>query len=341
MLTLDIMKSRFGLLLTIIFFAIVWIFISNTSLNYLSKDQALTVDSVLSADTNHENSILTNTSPKRKVFSYDTLAFPDFLLEFYGNHATEWAKEFDYQLQDELLRLGIDTLSESDKELYFRLHFLHKLFTCNSASTGNAEGILRIPYFWHWVTPNPRKDIMLLENNKLLGDLPTLPGFNKYASRAMIDRTPGLYWSDLLTVEPSYHHFDADTFYTFGWCSEREMAFSALCQVLGLKSKVVVNGNHSWSELLIQFSNDNYYVLMVDNTFDLFYLDTADRERVREWNADYLALASSQFYNREASKLTNHKQIRSLNVLPAVSERMEIMLNDWWDYWQEFETEAE
>ena len=43
---------------------------------------------------------------------------------------------------------------------YHFLKFLHELFTNTSASNFNASGVLEIPYFWHWVEPNPRDDIV-------------------------------------------------------------------------------------------------------------------------------------------------------------------------------------
>ena len=69
--------------------------------------------------------------------------------------------------------------------------------------------------------------------------------FLKYRSYDDIDRTPYLFLSDIVDKDLKYYSESCDTFSTFGWCSEREMAFVALITLLDFEAKVVSEGNHS------------------------------------------------------------------------------------------------
>ena len=88
----------------------------------------------------------------------------------------------------------------------------------------------------------------------------------------MIDRVPALYLVDLVTQTPGYAHPTCGSFSTFGWCSEREMSFVALMDLLGYKGKLRQSGVHTYSELWCEFetATGNELVLSarVDNTFD-------------------------------------------------------------------------
>ncbi|MBN1348103.1 hypothetical protein JXJ21_01705 [candidate division KSB1 bacterium] len=132
---------------------------------------------------------------------------------------------------------------------------MHDLFTGISAQNYVSGGILQIPYFWHWIDPNPRHEIVFSENSTKLIKLKPPDEFSKYKSYADIDRTPCLYLSDLLSDEPKYYHEQCSEFYTFGWCSEREMAFNTLVELFGYKSKIKQEEIHTWTAVLTKFKN--------------------------------------------------------------------------------------
>ena len=63
-------------------------------------------------------------------------------------------------------------------------------------------------------------------------------GYKKYKSAADADRRPYLYLKDLVSKKNKYYHPECSGFYTFGWCSEREMAFNCLLAIMGYKCKI-------------------------------------------------------------------------------------------------------
>jgi hypothetical protein len=110
-----------------------------------------------------------------------------------------------------------------------------------------------------------------------------------YSSYADIDRTPLLFLGDLFTENPKYYHTKQDTFSSFGWCSEREMAFVALVSLLNYQAKVVVRGNHSWTELIVpmvKLNGDSLnFMVNVDNTFDRITWNQISQVAVAEWES--------------------------------------------------------
>jgi len=85
------------------------------------------------------------------------------------------------------------------KQQFYTFEILHKLFTSKNASNGSHGEILNIPYFWHWINPNPRYEITLLSTNQKLNTIKSPAAFSKYKSYADIDRTPYLFLSELLS----------------------------------------------------------------------------------------------------------------------------------------------
>ena len=164
---------------------------------------------------------------------------------------------------------------------------MHDLFTSQSATNGSKGEILNIPYMWHWVTPNPRHQISFTASKTLLQDMKPPIEFSKYNSYADIDRTPFLYLTDLVAESPKYYSESYGEFSTFGWCSEREMAFVFLFEMMGFDGKVMAEGNHSWSEFLITMNlndkNSANFMVKVDNTFDTLNWETIQNSDINNW----------------------------------------------------------
>jgi len=197
-----------------------------------------------------------------------------FLETLYNNYKDDYQSKNNTEFLQFCENNNIDRTKEINQKHYYFISFLHDLFTSSSASDFVAGGILDIPYLWHWEDPNPRHFITFLPNSVSLSKVSPPDEFSRYKTYADIDRTPVLYLNDLFSDKPKYYHEEFGEFYTFGWCSEREMAFNSLLSLyaFGYDCKIKQEGIHVWSEIWIEFiNNDGTYsdiIVRVDNTFD-------------------------------------------------------------------------
>lgn len=249
-----------------------------------------------------------------KKHNYDSLTIPEFFKSLIQNHINDFyiidSSNYNIFCQESNL-LSLDSTNLLN---YFSIEILHKLFTSQTASNCSRGEILNIPYQWHWVDPNPRYKIYFTSTNKLLKDTKSHNDFLKYRSYADIDRTPYLFLSDLVDKDLKYYSESCDTFSTFGWCSEREMAFVALITLLDFEAKVVSEGNHSWSEILLPLKLSNglfqQYQLIVDNTFNSIKRIAIMKEDISEWRTYFGDSNHSMWYNRMANSKTELNRIK-------------------------------
>ncbi len=248
------------------------------------------------------------------IYEYQEMTIPAFFTRLVENHLEDY-----YALnQEEYARFcKQNNLAISDslnKHNYFTIKALHTLFTSKSASNCSKGDVLNIPYYWHWTEPNPRYKIRFTSNNKLLVDTKPTSTFSKYNSYADIDRTPFLFLSDMVASTPKYFSTTCDTFYTFGWCSEREMAFVALTNLMGYKGKVIAEGNHSWSEFLLEMrakTNEAvYFKLKVDNTFDNFIWTEMSTAEIVGWYKYQGTSNLANWYNQKANSNAELQKIK-------------------------------
>ncbi len=260
--------------------------------------------------------------------TYPALPLPDFLEALLTNHLPT-VKSIENQAFTKYCEANqVATDDSLNQSHYFRIQFLHDLFTSTGAYDCNMGGILKLPYFWHWTKPNPRHEIEYLtgKSQKKLTEIKPPSGFQRYKSLADIDRTPSLYLSDMVTESPKYRHPDCGDFYSFGWCSEREMAFSALLNLMGFESKVVVRGNHSWSEVMVEMNtaggSKKWFTAKVDNTFDA--VEFAEFDGALEvWRKDFGTTKTDRWYNEKASSKMEYELIKAIIITPQVSGRIE------------------
>jgi hypothetical protein len=226
-------------------------------------------------------------------------ALPRYLEQLYHFFAEAEARRNASAYAALCRRFGISPADSSGRALFLRIHFFHDLLTGSGAADGLRGGFLGIPYFWHWTDPNPRHRILSLPDSIPLRDQPPPRGLERYASFADVDRIPSLFLGDLFAERPRYAHPETGPFYTFGWCSEREMAFLALMTLMGYTGRIVRAGIHVWTELLCTFpaSEDSVrLVARVDNTFGTItwarfpedrdpraWQEEAERERLVRW----------------------------------------------------------
>jgi len=227
-----------------------------------------------SSGSNNQYEEIINDPVEIKVHMYEEMEFPSFMKQLYENHYGDYHVSSKPDFINLCNRYELDSTNEQNQHTFYAINFYHQLFTGDGSFDGSSEGgILKIPYFWNWVEPNRRDSIMYLPTNEYLSEITPPKRFSRYNSFADIDRIPSLYIQDLLTSKPSYHHEYCGDFYTFGWCSEREMTFVLLMELLlDIPSVVIVEGAHSWTEMDLKFvglAQDYKEVrVKVDNTYD-------------------------------------------------------------------------
>jgi hypothetical protein len=265
-----------------------------------------------------------------KIHTYDSSPIPLFIAALLRNHISDYAALDSIAFQEFSRNNNLDPYDKENIKKFYSIRILHDLFTSQTASNCSKGEILNIPYQWHWVNPNPRHTIRLTENGKLLKDTKAPAEFAKYNSYADIDRTPYLFLSDLFSEKPKYYSASCDTFPTFGWCSEREMAFVCLLHLLNYSGKVVAEGNHSWSELLIPLKSADgklkNFRVVVDNTFNGLNWEEIKDQDAETWKKYFGDSALAGWYNQKAHSSAEKQKINAFIVSEKVSNKIEIRL---------------
>ncbi len=261
------------------------------------------------------------------TYQYQSTGIPDFFEALISNHLTDFKDVCEEEYQQFCQQNTINAQDSVNERMYYSLKILHELFTSQTAANCSTGEILNMPYQWHWVTPNPRHMIQFSKDKKLLVATKPTKEFGKYKSWADIDRTPYLFLRDMVSEQPGYYSKSCGTFSTFGWCSEREMAFVALTALLGMKGKVVAENNHSWSEFCISMTGEKgkvkYFQVKIDNTFKQFSWSALRKTEIGKWE-NYIGNAGhSKWYNDQATSARLHTKIKNHKVPVAASARIE------------------
>ena len=220
---------------------------------------------------------------------------------------------------------------------YHFLKFLHELFTNTSASNFNVSGILKIPYFWHWGAPQDweyldRHNIILNSTSESLINVKPLQSprvYRNYKSYSYMDRRPELFLSDLFSANPKYSHSKIGNFYSFGWCSEKEPAFSSVLSVFDYKVKVYTSDIHSITKVLTTFIDGEFDVLFfdisIDNTFDDFSIIITKKE-YKEWKEDIGESVDSEKYD---SWITG--TVESISISKETINRLDRLVKEYYE----------
>jgi hypothetical protein len=218
------------------------------------------------------------------------------------------------QLQDAGYKL---TGNDSLDMMVTKVLYMHMLLTCYYSVDGDTSGGFGIPYFWNYTNHNPRVNIVNLKKGKKLGQLPAPVG----GTMATLDRTPVIFWSDFMTDEPQYSYEHISAFYSFGWCSEREMAYKAWLGVVGIKSTIGIKTDHVWTEVAMPGMPG--YFLFIDNTFNRFEMRPISQKPPLEVGNKYIA-----WYNQQGADKTIQKRLASMIISPkrAASLQKQIMV---------------
>jgi len=228
---------------------------------------------------------------------------------------------------------NLDPAAASNRRQFHEIAFLHDLFTGRSAVDCRRGGWLGIPYFWHWVEPNPRHAILALPDSVPLVEQAPRDPYRRYQSRADIDRVPLLFLGDLVSCVPGYTHPDCGPFHTFGWCSEREMAFVALLSALGYRGKIEQAGIHTWSVFWCEFRDNaggtRPVIAKVDNTFDSLAWRAPDSGLSFETWWDAIGEGTQvAWYNRTAREAPQVDGLATIEVLAAARRRITDLVRD-------------
>jgi hypothetical protein len=253
------------------------------------------------------------------------LSFFDSLFkEFYFKIKEKNSDEFN-QFCD---KYRLEAKDEENQKTFCQVRFYHDLLTGNGASDCVTGGILKIPYFWHWIDPNPRHEILKLPDSTELGSLKPPAEFARYKSYADIDRVPSLFLTDLVSEIPGYYHPDCGEFYSFGWCSEREMAYCCIMSGYDYTCKIKQEGIHTWSEVWASFRTKDSVMIplyaVVDNTFDyLRWIPLDSSVNQKEWLTAYGSGSNIDWYN-EVFRSEEHRQnVRNIIVPLKARNRIE------------------
>lgn len=263
-----------------------------------------------------------------KEYKYlSSITIPQFFQALILNHWKDYHQKDSTSFIEFCQTFQLSNKDTLIKQNFYTFQLLHDLFTCQNANNCAQAKVLDMPYFWHWVPNNPRHSIYFVKSNTLLKNTkPPIP-FSKYNSFADIDRTPYLFLTDLLSEYPQYTTNDCDTFSSFGWCSEREMAFVALLKTLGFEGKVVAQNNHSWSEFYVNFTNIEskkiHFKVKVDNTFDDIQWQQIKENEVYVWRNEFGKSTLAKWYNQRATSSQEINQISHHQIPNAAKQRIE------------------
>ena len=262
-----------------------------------------------------------------EVHEYVPMSIPDFFTALINNHQQDYLQFAKEEYIAVCKKLGIDETNEENLHKYFTIKILHDLLTSQAVNNCATGQIWNIPYYWHWIPDNPRHEIYLKSNKELLKDLPPAKGFSKYQSYADIDRTPYLFLSDLFAPKPKYYSDICGDFSTFGWCSEREMAFISLVSLLNFKGKVKAEHGHSWSELIVPFQQAGgtyqQVIVEVDNTFDMLKFDPISKTELKTWERELGDSKTKRWYNKKALSKKEQQKIKEHIVSSEVMAKLE------------------
>lgn len=264
---------------------------------------------------------------KIEKHEYNSKNIPEFFNKVTNNHLESFKKIYQSDYEVFCSENNINIKDTNNSTIYFKLRILNDLLSSENASNYSTGKILKIPYMWHWINPNPRYAITLKEKNTTLKTIKPSVEFKNYKSFADIDRTPFLYLSELFLETEKYTSTSCESFSSFGWCSEREMAFNCLLDAMLFTSKVYTEGNHCWTEVLQEFTTSTNskksFVIKIDNTFHEFILKEITAKNIANWKTNVGNSPQAKWYNTTAHSLKEKNKLLAFNPSKKAMIRIE------------------
>lgn len=256
---------------------------------------------------------------------------PRFMGKLYSDNKAEIDAILMKTYTEGMAQVDANPENDQNKSKVIPLIFYHLLFTCTDATDCTRGGILEIPYFWHWVSPNPRHELLFVPSSEPLVKTEPPEGYRKYKSYADVDRTPSLYLSNLVSDSALFYHPRCGDVYTFGWCSEREMAFSCLMSLLGYEVKIKQEGIHVWSETLLEIRCEvgtERVIMKIDNTFNtVSFGKLGVSEKV--WKSDFGNGTQVKWYNQKALSSKELDKVKNIETSKAAEKRISGKVKVW------------
>jgi hypothetical protein len=198
-------------------------------------------------------------------------------------------KNFTGKYREDIIYANQSEAPVDGRKEWSELYLLHKMLTSESAKNYSTGGILSIPYMTNYGEINVRAEVS--KNGIPIANVEYTP----YKSLAYADRTPALFYKDLVDTV-SYSHPACGSFYTFGWCSEREMAFASASYLLGYKPRIVVKNGHSFT--LVNVGKTIYQIDNTNGRFNIWNgLIPSSSGRLEDWYNRQASVQSQQLYN--------------------------------------------
>lgn len=259
---------------------------------------------------------------------------PDYLQDLYSRSLPAYEKIKSHEYDKFCEEFSIDKKNKNNRKYYHQILFFHDLLTgsyCINFATG---GMLEIPYLFHWIDPNPRHEITYMPDSVKLNTVKPPSDFSRYKTYADIDRVPALYLGDLFSGAPKYFHRSVGKFHTFGWCSEREMAYNTLLDIYGYKCKIKQEGIHTWSEVWIPFEKKDKTIsnlkAYVDNSVDIVeWNKLPSNANKNQWRKDIGSGTQIKWYNRIAHSNSQKNKLNTINVSKDAIQWIENSVSSW------------
>jgi hypothetical protein len=212
---------------------------------------------------------------------------------------------------DFCIQYNLDGKDSTNIRNFFTIQIMHKLFTVNMCKDGSRGDILNMPYFWHYCTPNPR-DAILVDGKKNIG-------------YTRIERKPYHFLKDMVAPANRFTYPGLEPFCSFGWCSEREMAFACLLSLMGYKTHVISPYNHAYTEVQVSFLTNRgekrVLLVNVDNTFNNLT------------HSDGSGEPYDNIYDKKAFNPAEVARVKGINVSKAAMGRIEKAMQDYIKYY--------
>ncbi len=262
---------------------------------------------------------------------------PEYFESLYTRHSPVY-KKLKYEDYDKISKkFGLDKDNQQNQKNYFQILFFHDLFTGAFCIDFTSGGMLEIPYVFHWQKPNPRHSITYLSKSLPLSKVDPPKEFRRYKTYGDIDRIPSLYIGDLFSKEPKYYHPTCGKFYTFGWCSEREMAYNAVLAMSGYKCKIKQKGIHTWSEVWLVFKKTDGTSLnlsaSIDNSIDrvdwkIIPKGINQKDWIKEWGAG----TQIRWYNNVIKSEAEKKKLMQMTVSSDDTQWIDEKVKKWFSH---------
>lgn len=264
--------------------------------------------------------------------SHASSTMPEFFQDIYTRYEQDYARTKNRDYVRFCRKFGLNRDNPENRRVFYQINFVHDLFTgsyCINFATG---GVLGLPYVWHWTSPNPRHSITWTPNSIPLSKIKPPADFARYKTFADIDRVPSLYIGDLFSGKPKYFHPKTGEFYSFGWCSEREMAYSALMTLFGYECKVRQEGIHTWSEIWCECAGPGgskaIICAYVDNSVDIVKW-SKPKQTLDKWRRDIGSGTTLKWYNDTFCSASQKKKLREMTLTRDQTRWIEKRVAKW------------